>query len=165
MKKRVKKELTLKEAKGRCAIITIVVSSIVIIPVLLTLVASGVNDKTIVGFICMFMLPFFLYLLLNMIFRTDRLEFEEKLKKERELCQDFLSKETYTQVVFLPQERSCEAEMLFSILENTGCTFFAKFDNEDNIILIVKDKENKEVYKAEIENYYYFNLRFKKKEQ
>ena len=166
MKKRVKKELTFKEAKRLCAIITIVVSSIIIVPTIVTLVTSRVDldMKIAMGLISIFLFPLITYFFLNLILKIEWLEFKEELEIEKEICKDFLSKETFVQVTFLPQEKSIEAKMCFSILEKTGCTFFAKFDNEENIILIVKDKENKEIYKQEISNYRYFNLRFKKTE-
>lgn len=166
MKKRAKKELTLKEAKRLCTIITIVVSSIFIVPAIFKIASSEVDVeiKFLIGFISMFVVPMITYFFLDLIFKTQWLEFKEELKSEKEVCQGFLSKEVFTQVTFLPQEKSIEAEMCISILKNTGCTFFAKFDDEENIILIVKDKENKEIYKQEISNYRYFNLRFKKME-
>ena len=43
------------------------------------------------------------------------------------------------------------------------CRFFAKLDENDEIILIAKDKEDNEIYRFEISNYSYFNARFKQK--
>lgn len=166
MKKRGKKELTFKEAKRRCAIITAVVSSVFfVIPTIFKLATSEINeDIMFFSFISLFVIPFSIYCLLDLLYKTPWLKTKEELEKEKKTCQGFLSKEVFTQVTFLPQEKSSESEMCFSILENAGFIFFAKFDNEDNIILIVKDKDNKDIYKQEISNYRYFNLRFKKKE-
>lgn len=169
MKKLFKKEFTLKEWKKYRTITTIVSSSIIIFFILLALTTQETNKFDIlVGCFLGFMGPFCIYILFTLIFKIDRLEalenFKEDLKEAKEICYSFLSKEEFTQVTYSPEEENDEIEMFFTIFKNEGYTFWAKFDNDENIILIVKNKENNKVYEDEIDNYCYFNLNFKKTE-
>ena len=84
-------------------------------------------------------------------------------EREKEILSDlkkFLSQE-YTEVgLIFPDELTFNA-MLKQILINEEIKFYAKFAPNNNIVIIAKDRNDKEVYKEEIENPIYFKHHFK----
>lgn len=99
---------------------------------------------------------FIYYLLLHL---TGLSDYEEKEK-----AKSFLSKDNFTEVGFFINSSISEAKMLSSILKAEGCKFYAKLAEDDNVLLIVKDKNDDEIYSSTILNYLYFTSHFKQKE-
>ena len=92
---------------------------------------------------------------------------EREDKEREEAIQTELKKNLSTgklaELIFTPKNNGSETKMLLGILEKEGCRFFAKLDENENTILLVYDKDDKEVWKEKIENYIYFDARFKQK--
>jgi len=84
--------------------------------------------------------------------------------KKKEIVDTFLSKDKFTLLTFFLNCSNSEADMLSAILKAEGCKFYAKLTEDDNILLIVKDKNDDEIYNTIISNYLYFTNHFKPKE-
>lgn len=93
---------------------------------------------------------------------ADR-EIEEEEKSLQADVKKFLCIEKFTELIFIPKNNEVETEMILGILKEVGCRFFAKLDQDENIILIVKDEDDRKVWEEKIENYFYFDARFKAK--
>ena len=85
--------------------------------------------------------------------------------KERKKVNTFLSKDKFTQLSFFLDCGVSNAKILSAILNAEGCKFYAKLTEDDNILLIVKDKYDDEIYNTIISNYFYFTNHFKPKEE
>ena len=88
------------------------------------------------------------------------LAFEKQVQEavsdlKKNLSQEF--KEVYLNI----DESDSYGIMIKEILQNEGCKFYARFVENNNIVIIAKDKNDQEVYKEEIENSIYFNHHFK----
>ena len=59
-----------------------------------------------------------------------------------------------------PADDGSHIDMMNKILQKEECKFYAKLTEDNNIYLIVKDK-HEEVLSEEIQNYVYFNNKFK----
>lgn len=84
--------------------------------------------------------------------------------KQKEKTNTFLSKDKFTELSFFLNCGESEAKILSAIIHAGGYKFYAKLTEDDNILLIVKDKNNDEIYNTIISNYLYFTNHFKKKE-
>lgn len=84
--------------------------------------------------------------------------------KQKEQSNTFLSKDKFTQLSFFLNCGETDSKMLSAILHAEGCKFYAKLTEDDNILLVVKDKNEDEIYNTIISNYLYFTTHFKKKE-
>ena len=100
---------------------------------------------------------FFYYVIFDGIHRED----EEKSKKIEDKTIQNLSYTDFREVYFLVTDEGSHIDMMKKILRKEECKFYAKFTDNENIYLVVKDKHDEEVYNAEIENYDYFNSHFK----
>lgn len=76
----------------------------------------------------------------------------------------FLSKEKFTEVLFTPSPTIPVNQMTLEIFEKNGCKFYAKLTKNNDVILVVKNNSNHEIYNSIISNYSYFTSYFKKKE-
>ena len=72
-----------------------------------------------------------------------------------------LLSQEYTEVQLIFSDDSAFTTIIKQILINEEIRFYAKFAQNNNIVVIAKDKNDKEVYKDEIENPTYFNNHFK----
>ena len=157
MKNRIK-NLTPSKIKRITAIITTILY--------LAYVALGINLTPNSNYHIIFMLAslglfsvfalFMYYTLLRMAGLHDY--------KQKEKSSTFLSKDKFTQLSFFINCGESEAKMLSAIIHAEGCKFYGKITEDDNILLIVKDKNDDEIYNTIISNYLYFTNHFKPKE-
>lgn len=84
--------------------------------------------------------------------------------KEKEEVSVLLSKDKYTELSFFLDVGSYEAKILSDILKAEGCKFYAKLIEDDNINLVVIDKNNNKIHDSIIPTYFYFKAHFKPKE-
>ena len=88
------------------------------------------------------------------IFCTDKLEISDNT---------FLSKEDYTEVFYEASNwHTSEGEMILTILEKEEIKFFAKLTDDANILLVVRNRNDQEIYSCEISNFDYFEVHFQK---
>lgn len=160
MAKRTEKKLTSKKASK----IALLVSAIVLIG--MTVWYICLYDKFIIveGRIVFPVCSIFLALLIyfgvyDMCLKGPNLKIEEEEKDILSDLKKILSQEF--QEVYLIFDESDYNTMIKQILQNEGCKFYAKLAENNNIVIIAKDKNDKEVYKSEIENPIYFNHHFK----
>ena len=76
------------------------------------------------------------------------------------IAERHLSYTDFTEVYFVAKGYGSCMEMIKEILRKEGCRFYAKLTDDQNIYIVVRDKNNEEVYKSEIINYSYFNFHF-----
>ncbi len=107
------------------------------------------------GIFCSIGTPFIFIIFYEIVFKV-----KDKRKEEAEVAiRKYLSTTDYKQVIFLYEP--CDiTKMLVQILQKEDCKFYAKLTENNNIHLIVKDKNNEEVYSTEIDNIFYFNANF-----
>ena len=84
---------------------------------------------------------------------------------EKEQVKTYLSKEKFTEVSYTTSATHTEAKMLSIILKAEGCRFYAKLTEDDNIRVVIKDKNDSKIYDAIFTNYLYFTSHFKPKEE
>lgn len=160
MKKRIKKGLTIKQAKIITSIIAVILFILFTTPIITVAVINNLGIYELV-------LALLFDCLAIVIFSAlcwEVLEFTAKDSKEKMVAIGYLNREEFTEILFVPKENlGSETEMISAILRKVDCKFFAKLTDNDEIILLLKDKENNEIYHCEISNYTYFNLRFKEK--
>lgn len=89
--------------------------------------------------------------------KSGREEIKNEISSE---LRKFLSQE-YTEIQLKLFTESAYDEIIKQILINEEIKFYAKFAPSNNIVVIAKDKNDKEVYKEEIENLEYFKYQFK----
>ncbi len=99
----------------------------------------------------------FVYEIYSCNSKSGREEIKNEISSE---LKKFLSQE-YKEVGLIFPDKLTFNTMLKQILKNEEIKFFAKFAPNNNIIVIAKDKNDKEVYKKEIENLEYFKYHFK----
>jgi len=161
MKNRVK-NLTPKQIQKKAFLITTVVSLVFIAIAIICCVLF--DPMLIISLIIIWAL---LMIFIVSIF-PDSSSYEEDEKKES--VNTFLNKKEYTEILFSPSSvdsddiEDSRIEMALAIFEAERCRFYGKITEDDNIRLIVKDKYDNKLYDTEIENYDYFNLNFKPKE-
>jgi len=158
MKNRIKK-LTPQKIKRISAIITTIM--------VLGYIFIGVSLKPISIYSLLLILPAFVlgsavavliyYLLLHLAGLGDY--------KEKEEVSVLLSKDKYTELSFFLDVGSYEAKILSDILKAEGCKFYAKLIEDDNINLVVIDKNNNKIHDSIIPTYFYFKTHFKPKEE
>lgn len=159
--KRIKKQLTRKQA----GIISMVISVVFGIIMFFIMQKSDAIKKEGAEYffsilMCCLVMPLLSFVFCqSFIFKVEQKEHNE-LQAE---VKTFLSKEKFTELIFTPKNNDSETNMLLGILQKEGCRFFAKLDENENTILFVYDKDDKEVWKEEIVNYFYFEARFKQK--
>ena len=161
MKKRIKKGLTLKGAKIITAIVTAIFIVLLAIYLIGDFTKNGVGATIffgMMGLACVSCITAICWIILEQIVLNHIIDTQNK-----NMATNFLNKQEFTEIYFISKDNSSEHEMLLAILRASGCKFFAKLNEEDGIILIVKDKDNMNIYSCTITNYHYFNLRFKKK--
>lgn len=159
-KKRSKKNLTSKQANK----ISLIISAIYLILSLIKgIIAKPTGDMAvyywtigcIVGTIFIFFVFYFV------IFKGEDKVRKERTKEIEIATIQYLSYTEFKEVYFLAEGFGSDINMMRKILQKEGCKFYAKLTENNNILLIVKDKHNEEVYSAEIENHVYFNSNFK----
>ena len=163
MKKRIKKYLT---AEGAAILLSILMAILAISITIYLIVAARSNSFDFVTLVVLYGLIFAVAPILGVC--IGYIIYKKQVAanlQEKNRAISFLKKEKFIELSFTPQQDDYgrEYEMFLAILKVTNCKFFAKLNEEDKIILIVKDKDNVEIYNCKISNYYYFNLRFKKK--
>ena len=100
---------------------------------------------------------FFVYVMCFYTSKTVREEIKNDILSD---LKKLLSQE-YTEVQLIFSDDSAFTTIIKQILINEEIRFYAKFAQNNNIVVIAKDKNDKEVYKDEIENPTYFNNHFK----
>lgn len=95
------------------------------------------------------------------ILKVPDKESDERQKKAEIRNIQRLSSTVFTQVCFCPTDTGGNMEILMTILQNEGCTFYAKITENNCIHLLVKDKHDEEVFNEKIGNHLYFALNFK----
>lgn len=159
-KKRSKQNLTSKQANR----ISLIISVIYFIYTLV----NGVISKTTGDFAVYYWMLGCIVgtVLIYFVFYFVIFKAEDKVRKERakeiEIATiQYLSYTEFKEVYFSAEGFGNDIDMMRKILQKEGCKFYAKLAENNNILLIVKDKHNEEVYSAEIENHVYFNSNFK----
>ena len=164
MKKRIKEYLTHKRATILLSILMAIFAIALTIYLIVAIRSESFNFAT---FVVLYGLIFAVAPALGVCIGSIKPNSKKQAAanlQEKNIAISFLTKEKFTELSFTPQEDDGgEYEMLLAIQKGTNCKFFAKLNEDDKIILIVKDKDNVEIYNCKISNYYYFNLRFKKK--
>lgn len=162
-KKRSKQNLTSKQANR----ISLIISVIYFI---YTLVNGVISKPTgdfavyywtlgcIVGTVLIYFVFYFV------IFKVEDKVRKERAKEIEIATIQYLSYTEFKEVYFSAEGVGNDIDMMRKILQKEGCKFYAKLAENNNILLIVKDKHNEEVYSAEIENHVYFNSNFKSEE-
>lgn len=141
--------------------ISLIVSAIYFICILVNGLISkptgdeGVNYWFLRGVIGTLMIFFAVYFI---IFKGEKRKEEEK--KMEFIAERHLSQTEFTEVYFVAKGYGSCMEMMKEILKKEGCRFYAKLTDDQNIYIVVKDKNNETVYKSEIANYSYFNFHF-----
>jgi len=162
MKKRTNKKLTFKQAKIISFSATIIFSVFMAIMFIIAGIENSLLQPLWLCFLAYGVLVIFFACAMwafMQIYSDPKSDLKEKNK-----AFGFLNKDTFTELYFIPQNNSgSEYEMLLTIIKRVECKFFAKLKEDDEIILIAKDKEDNEIYRCEISNYSYFNERFKLK--
>ena len=159
-KRKKQKKLTSKGANK----IALLISSIIFIGsiVLYIVLFNHLNDAGkyifIPVFLCVSLLIYFpIY---DVLLHGSLLAREEQEKEIISDLKKFLSQE-YKEVGLVFPDEFTFNDMIKQILINENIKFYAKFVPNNNIVVIAKDKNDKEVYKEEIENPIYFNHHFK----
>lgn len=160
--KRSKKNLTSKQG----ARISFIISAIYFICSLIYgIISKPTGDAAeFYIFITCLLGMYILILFYYVIFKVEDKRIEEETKKIEIATMQHLSYIHFKEVYFLVKGFGSDVDMIRQILQKEGCKFYARLTENKNIYLIVKDKHNEEVYSAEIENYAYFNLKFKLEE-
>ena len=99
----------------------------------------------------------FVYTMYSNCSKSARDEIKENILSD---LKKSLSQE-YTEVQLKFFGESTFNTIIEQILINEEIKFYAKFAPSNNIVVIAKDRNDKEVYKEEIENPIYFNHHFK----
>ena len=165
--KRIKKQLTSKQVAIISMVIAIVcgiIASFVlkdgIDPNIDPNSELGIFANVMVSFLIAFLVWMFVYIV---VLQGNKKEYKEREEALQTDVKKFLCTGTFTELLFTPKNNGAETQMILGILKEAGCRFFAKLDEKENIILIVYDKDGKEVWKEKIENYFYFEAKFKQK--
>ena len=102
----------------------------------------------------MLCLPMITYFYLDMIFQVEE---GEKINNT------FLNKDDFTEVFYEASNwNTSEGEMILNILEKEEIKFLAKLMEEEKILLVVKNKNNEEIFSCEISDFDYFEDLFQK---
>lgn len=154
MAKRNKKKLNSNQANG----ISIFISILYFLCMLVYGVISHPTgeDAFYYWLIGCFIGTTFIYLIFYyMIFKGDEAEDKERIKEIKNATMQCLSYTDFKQVYVIGLDN-----IMNEILQKEECKFYAKLTEGNNIYLIVKDK-HEEVLSEEIQNYVYFNNKFK----
>lgn len=159
-KKRSKKNLTSKQANR----ISLIISAIYFACSLVNgIVSKPTGDNAVyywaIG--CISGTVFIYFVFYFVIFKGEDKESKESTKEIEIATIQYLSYTEFKEVYFLSEGFGSDIDMIRKILQKEGCKFYAKLTENNNILLIAKDKHNEEVYSAEIENHVYFNSNFK----
>lgn len=99
-------------------------------------------------------------LIYEIIFKgSERKEMEERQKSKEEV-EKLLAREELTEVFFLEPSGDME-KMVKTILHKEGIKYFAKLGKKDEIELIVKNKNEEEIYKTKIIDYVFYLKNFR----
>lgn len=90
------------------------------------------------------------------IFKSvEKRESERRLKEKEWIISKYgLTKEFYTEL------RYVQEDMLIAIIDESGCKFYAKFNDEEKIELIIKNKDDNIIYSEVISDFDYFEMFF-----
>jgi len=163
MKKRIKKKLSVKNAR----IITMGATGIFSIFVATMIVIGWIRDSLLLPMWACVLAGLFLVSIFAcaMCAYCQIISDPKSDLKEKNKVFSFLNKDMFTELYFTPRDDTGgrEYEMFLTIIQTDGYRFFAKLNENDDIILIVKNQEDNEIYRCEMSNYSYFNARFKPK--
>ena len=157
MKKRINKKLTTTQAMIISIVFTIIMSTMIDIVGFVLLGDMLTTTLLLVVFVASLfevgIWGMFLYMILlpNSINIKGKKKITETLKKE-ELIE-----------IVCASPKTIQDEILQVLIQKTDCKLFAQLVKNDIIILIVKDKNNEEIYSCEITEYYEFLSKFKEK--
>ena len=162
--KRRKRELTAKQVKTIASIISICFFLVVVIIDIshVDFNSMGVVYEKIGMYIILLMFAMLIYYFILGVGKVPIKELEEEDYKIRAEIMEMLSKTKFKKVDFQIKDPESSVEMLLDILAAEGCEFYAKFDEEqDGIIIKCVDKHGDVVYRDIIRNGYYFLSFFK----
>ena len=165
MKKRIDKKVTVKQAKITAFMISVFL--FILVGVFIGIVISEKNIEGINIFAIIF-LGGVAIMFMILVLEWEKLQLITELVinvEEKKEILDFLNKDAFTELSFIPENdnNGSEYEMLVTIITKMECRVFAKLEEDEKIILIIKDKEENEIYSCEISSDSYFNARFKLK--
>lgn len=156
--KRIKKQLTSKQA----GIISVAIA--IVCGMIYFWLPYSKGEEIYISGLLSFIIGIVIYMFCySFVLRGDKREHKERQEAVKAELKKSLSTGELTELIFTPENNGSETTMVLGILEKQGCRFFAKFNENEKIILIVYDKDEKEVWKEEIVNYFYFDSRFKQK--
>ena len=158
-KQRIKKKLTSKKAfRIALFICTLLIIAFTVLYILRYNIIDA--DMRIMLPFCCILLTFALgTLVYECLLHGSDLRRQEREEKELTDLKENLSQE-FKRVYLIFDESDFNA-MIKQILQNEECKFYAKFAENNNIVIIAKDKYGNEVYRGEVENPIYFNYHFK----
>ena len=163
MKKRINKKLSVKNAR----IITLGATGMFSIFVGTMIVIGWIRDSLLLPMWACFLAGFFSVSIFAcaMCAYCEIISDPKSDLKEKNKVFSFLNKDMLTELYFTPRDNNGgkEYEIFLTIIQVEGYRFFAKLNENEDIILIVKNQADKEIYRCEISNYSYFNARFKPK--
>lgn len=156
MAKRTKKKLTLNQSWTIISLIcgTVLIGEIILFFTLKNPVSLEQNFVLIASLLSLLIA---LFILLYKAFKIDDLLFNKEAEEATNKLLTDLSKNDFTQV-YLNIETN---EITQRVLRNEDYKFFAKLTEDNNIVIIAKNKYDKEIYKEEVENPLYFYYHFK----
>ncbi len=111
------------------------------------------------AFICPFLVWFMIYIILY-LYTVHPKVLKEEMKEEMSDIAKNLSKNSFTEIYYKFQNSN--DTILVEIVKNNQCKFYAKLDEDqdDNIIIIAKNKSEEEVYRTVTKNPKYFLYHF-----
>lgn len=162
---REKKKLTSKQARRSSLLISTIISIGCIILVSTSNFGFSSSEHIIKNYLIICMIIFLTILcyfaFYFFVFKGDEIELEEDNRKIEDEIKQSLSEEDFTEVYYTPKNWGREIEMVEQIFKEEDIKFFAKLMENNNNIIIAKDKHNEEVFKTEIANFVYFKHIFK----
>lgn len=166
-RKRRKRELTVKQVKTIAFIVSV---CIFLGTVIMDIYHRDFNSNSIENvvieqlgmYIILLIGAMSFYQLILIIGKVPIKELKEEDYEIRTEIMEMLSKTEFKEVSFQIKDPESSVEMLMDILEAEGCKFYAKFDDEeDGIILKCIDKSGEKIYQDTIKNGWYFKKFFK----
>ena len=154
-KERNKNKLTSKQATTIALLLT---GAVFLLFILIGILGTKFDIISIIGMSAMMSLIAFV--IFSVFLNVNEKESQEEYERIKSEILQSLSKESFTRVYYIFEDKSDITDMFKQILENQECRFYAKLSKEESIILIAKNKHSEEVYNCEIKNYRYFDANF-----
>lgn len=139
---------------------------------LLTLVFNVLLYFTFIhNIVTLLIISMFLVLAFNIffnfaIFKTTTKKYNEGIAKAKQplISKYRLTKDAFIEIRYIQEdfEHSSNMKMLTAVINNSDCKFYAKFNDNEDIELIVKNKDGNVIYSEIISNFNYFQAFFEK---